>query len=515
MSQTVSTIKKLNNIRLKLLSSISDVLSKRTVISNGSTSKHYLEIPSKSSVIPHSLRLIFNGGPANLHQYCDKRHKELGPIFREYLGSNELIFIADPQLIRIVVANEGQYPHHSIPESWTFYNKVHSIQRGLFFQNGEDWMKLRRAFNKVMFHPDVVTEYNDSLIEINNDLMNNWISEEDIKSTGGSIILDDLKKDLCRWSIESTGSMLFGLRMGCVKQSASHDPRADELVDNVAAMFYETSRFQLLPVALAHRWNLGTWRRFEWASSNMLRIATDYTNENIDKARNMKPSCSLVGDLLKNETLGPEELSRSVVDLIIAAADTTSNSLQWMLYILSKHQDVQSKILAEVESLSVSSTGDPASFMDNIPYLKSFVREVLRLYPTAPFLARTLDKPIVLDGYSIPAGKPIVFSLYTTSRMERFFESPAEFKPERWLRDKDATKDVSCRAASAYASLPFGIGARMCVGRRAAELEMCLFIASFVERFESSALDDDISIKLKMVLSPSKPIRLNLKQRSR
>lgn len=507
----MASVKKLDRFKLKL---VSDVLSKQTVIKDKSSIKNYHEIPTKNNFIPHSIRLIFDGGPSYLHEHCDKRHRELGPIFREHLGANELIFLADNHMIRTVVANEGQYPHHNVPESWAFYNDIHNVQRGLFFQTGENWMKLRKAFNKVMLaDPKVMNKFNKNLVEINNDLIQYWISKSRNGSTEGSLVLDDLKKDLCRWSIESTGFMLFGRRMGCVQQSNSHDTRADELVENVAAMFSETSRFQLLPVALAQKWDLGSWRRFEEATTNMLRIASDYTKENM---RNDSSTNSLVSGLLKNEALNVEELSRSVIDLIIAAADTTSNSLQWMLYLLSKHRDVQSKILTEVQPFSSAlTTDDLNNFMDNIPYLKSFVREVYRLYPTAPFLARTLDTPIVLNGYHIPPGKPIVFSLYTTSRMEKYFENPLEFRPERWLRNGPLS-EVNCatRVNSAHASLPFGIGKRMCIGRRAAELEMCLFIASFVSRFRSSPVDEDIGIKLNMILSPSKPIVLDLEQRA-
>lgn len=80
-------------------------------------------------------------------------------------------------MIRIVVADKSRYPHHSIPASWTF--QVYNLEGGQFFQNGEDSMKPRRAFNKVMFAgPKFMTKFNDDLIETNNDLMNKLFSEE-------------------------------------------------------------------------------------------------------------------------------------------------------------------------------------------------------------------------------------------------------------------------------------------------------------------------------------------------
>ena len=65
----------------------------------------------------------------------------------------------------------------------------------------------------------------------------------------------------------------------------------------------------------------------------------------------------------------------------------------------------------------------------------------------------------------------------------------------------------------AYASPPFGVGSR--ISRRMADLEMDL-IASMVKNFEILHPDDneEITIELKMILEPSKPINLRLKPRT-
>ncbi|NXI38449.1 CP27B protein, partial [Galbula dea] len=53
---------------------------------------------------------------------------------------------------------------------------------------------------------------------------------------------------------------------------------------------------------------------------------------------------------------------------------------------------------------------------------------------------------------------------YATSRDARLFPDPDSFRPERWLC-RDSTHHP-------FASLPFGVGKRSCVGRRLAELEI-------------------------------------------
>ena len=102
------------------------------------TSAHPLDfsrIPAPRSlpILGTTLDLMAAGGAPFLHQYCDARHKSLGRLYREKIGSLDCVFVADSALIQKVYSNEGQYPVHSVPEPWTIFNELKGIQRGLFF----------------------------------------------------------------------------------------------------------------------------------------------------------------------------------------------------------------------------------------------------------------------------------------------------------------------------------------------------------------------------------------------
>lgn len=64
------------------------------------------------------------------------------------------------------------------------------------------------------------------------------------------------------------------------------------------------------------------------------------------------------------------------------------------------------------------------------------------------------------------------------SRSEAYYPRASEFLPERWLRDN---RDESLDAASAFAFLPFGLGPRMCVGKRFAQLEIETLVSKVSE----------------------------------
>lgn len=463
--------------------------------------KEFESLPASGGQVISTIKLILNGGPSNLHKYCDKLHTALGPVYRCHLGPLQLVFLADPQLIQYVIKNEGQYPHHNVPEAWQYYNQIHQTERGLFFQTGPKWRELRTTFNKVLLHDEAdLKQYSRTICEINESLFDHWLSKR-ASGASNTVSISDIKPELSKWSLEATGSILFGHKLGCVANGA--DPRANDLVDSVTEMFKETANFQLIPARIAHKLKMRRWHRFEAASASMLATANMFAREYMELAKCNTRLPSIVSKLLELGTLDSEDTRRSLVDLIIASADTTSNSLQWSIYLLSMRQDIQQKIREETRAYA----NQPEALRSNCPYLRSFLRESLRLYPTAPFLARTLDKDICLADYKIPKHTPIVFSLYTTGRSDKYFDKPNECFPERWLRQESAKV-----RATATATLPFGLGARNCVGRKAAELEVTLFLASFVQRFQCEPLQNgEVDTRLNMILCPSKPIGVSLK----
>ena len=66
-----------------------------------------------------------------------------------------------------------------------------------------------------------------------------------------------------------------------------------------------------------------------------------------------------------------------------------------------------------------------------------------------------------------------MFPTLVTGNMEKYVERAKDFLPERWMK---GTTESQLRLHP-YASLPYGHGARMCLGRRFADLEMQILFA--------------------------------------
>lgn len=97
-----------------------------------------------------------------------------------------------------------------------------------------------------------------------------------------------------------------------------------------------------------------------------------------------------------------------------------------------------------------------------------------RVYSTVIGNGRTLQEDTVICGYNIPKGIQVVFPTIVTGNMEEYCTNSSAFQPERWLKPNQGGSGGNIHP---FASLPYGYGARMCLGRRFADLEMQILLA--------------------------------------
>jgi hypothetical protein len=159
------------------------------------------------------------------------------------------------------------------------------------------------------------------------------------------------------------------------------------------------------------------------------------------------------------------DIASEVADHFLAGIDTTSDTLMFVIWALSRpeHKAYQERLLAEVDSIPSSSCnedGNPtAEIADKLPYLDAVIKETLRLYSPLPASEpRSLPTDTTIDGYKIPAGTVVSMSPYTLHRNAGVFPEPLQFKPERWLGECGDMVEMK-RWFWAFSS-----GGRMCIG---------------------------------------------------
>jgi cytochrome P450 len=168
-----------------------------------------------------------------------------------------------------------------------------------------------------------------------------------------------------------------------------------------------------------------------------------------------------------------QELRDELVTLLLAGHETTATALAWAVEEIVRRPEVLEKILAEIRAAPpAGGAGVPPAVTAPLPYLDAAIKEVLRVRPLSTLVSRIVAAPIKLREYDIPAGTYVVVSAYTLHHNPAVWDAPHEFRPERFLD----------RKPDPYAWLPFGGGARRCIGMAFALLEMRVVLATLLPR---------------------------------
>jgi cytochrome P450 len=173
------------------------------------------------------------------------------------------------------------------------------------------------------------------------------------------------------------------------------------------------------------------------------------------------------------------EVHDHVITLMMAGHETTASALAWTLHLLGRHQDVQRRLQAEVDTLG----GRPPGFGDlaALRYTRAVISEAIRLYPPAWLIGRTTTADLKLGGWQLPAGSIAAVSPLLLHHDPRWFPDPVTFDPGRWL-------DPGRQAAPRHAYLPFGTGPRACIGEQFAWAEATTVLAVLAQTWAFGAV---------------------------
>jgi cytochrome P450 len=109
-------------------------------------------------------------------------------------------------------------------------------------------------------------------------------------------------------------------------------------------------------------------------------------------------------------------------------------------------------------------------------FTEQVVSEALRLYPPAYAIGRQALTDCEIGGYHVPAGTTVYVSPWVMHRDPRWFDDPQAFRPERWAGSL-------AKELPRFAYMPFGGGARICIGNRFAMMEAVLILATVARQF--------------------------------
>lgn len=280
----------------------------------------------------------------------------------------------------------------------------------------------------------------------------------------------DVFDEMVRATFEVISDVTFS-GSGTMDSDAVHKA-IDAYIDQTA----RTSLFDILGVP--------TWvpRLSRLFGPNSLKQMKAIADESINRRRDSgpKPVPDLLDLLMDGQDpktdrqMNPSELRDNLLTFIVAGHETTALTLGWALYLCAFDPEVQEKLRAEAQSVLKGETAT-ADHVADLPYCEQVIKETLRLYPPAAFLARTAQEDDELCGREIRRKDTIMLPVYALHRNELLWDNPDAFDPDRFGEGADYDR---------FSWLPFGDGPRVCIGSHFAMVEAKIILSTLISRFK-------------------------------
>ncbi len=394
---------------------------------------------------------------AGFLNYIGELWQKYGDVFQINILNRHMLVAMHPDAVRqINVTNRQNYDKL---ESYDVVRK-YILGNGLLASNGELWRRQRKLMSP-FYTPKGVQAYGEIMLKDGYRLLERWshmdgqtveIGEEMTYVTAAIILraMFSMKTDeeiigmkkavetIIGYSSNNQTGIMIPLWIPTQKNREYRKARAmvHTYIDSLIA------RRRSLPEA-------------EWPNDLLTRLM---------QARDEETGEPMSENLLRDES----------ITTFFAGHETTARTLTYTWYALASNPNVAEKLHNELDTV----LGDRTPTLEDLhhlPYTLQVIKEVLRLYPPAPFYVRDSIAEDELEGFNTQ-GLPVLLSPYYTHRHPEFWENPLEFNPDRWTPDQEANRHP-------YAYHPFAAGQRVCIGNNFSLLESHILLSLLAREY--------------------------------
>lgn len=389
--------------------------------------------------------------------------REYGDIFQVKIGPRRLVFVMHPDMVEHV--NIGARSRY---EKMASYDAVRAFLtgQGLVASTGDLWRRQRKLMAP-FFTPKGIRAYGDLMLRDSLRFSDHF---HDLAGAG-------LEVEMGEEMTQITASIILKAMF-----SSDTIDSLDQMPGAVATMVdFVNRRSNGLPVPLWLPTRIN--KDYRAARSLVYRavaglIAERRAQPDLEAddllARLMAAKDPETGERMSETLLRDEALTT-----FFAGHETTARTMTFTWYALAANPRIAARLHAELDE----ALGERAPTMEDLrklPYTLQVVKEVLRLYPAAPFYVRDAVEDDVMAGYDIKAGTAVMLSPYYTHRHPQFWREPENFEPDRF-REGEAPRH-------GHAYHPFATGGRVCIGNNFSLLESHILLAVLAQRFEPRLL---------------------------
>lgn len=404
---------------------------------------------------------IFNG---DFFGHLLELTRQYGELVRFRWGQQLFHLVTNPDDLKEVFITDRET--YIRGEVWSPFKALMG-ENGLITTEGLRWQQERRTA-RPMFSQQQLDAETDDIVEI----VDEYIERLCHRSADERFsVIEDMKEITLRVILKK----LF---------SAGHDDRSRQLMAllkpiddlwNVPLRFIMSANPSAAQFADADQFR----HHYSRIMAELDPLVFSYVDEHLAAA---EPSDDLAGHYLRSEllqTMPPaaarQYLRDMAVTILLTGFDTTSAALFWTIHLLASHPAQQAELHRELGGLNLASLNP--ELLASATYLQAVIHESLRLYPPVWYVGREVTRPATLRGCEIPQGSFILASPYVVHRNPRVWSDATAFRPERFL-------NVTGSPFNLPGYLPFGMGARYCIGRPLAMHEIGIVIARLFDKFE-------------------------------
>ncbi|MEZ4593646.1 MAG: cytochrome P450 [Chloroflexota bacterium] len=418
--------------------------------------------------------------------------KKYGDLVYFRLAHLHTYLVAHPDLIREVLVTQSD-KFEKAPLDKSILGKF--LGNGLLTSDG-DFHRRQRRLAQPAFHSKRIHNYAQVMVDYANQIMGGWHNEAVVDITEEMMHLTMLIVSKTLFDADAiTGSgdtaEIIGSAMEDLQAVSNRDyqrgvslpnwvPTADNRLRNRAVAEFNKVMDQIIVGRRKTAVNNQVEDTGDLLSMLMLSVDED------------------------GEFMDDKQLRDEVATLFAAGHETTSNALSWTWFLLAQHPKVEAKLHAELDEV-LDGRQPTLADLPNLPYSLQIIKEAIRLYPPAWILnGRLALEDVELGGYTIPKGSTVFISPYVMHHLPQYFDEPEAFKPERFTPEFE-------KSLPKFAYMPFGGGARVCIGNAFAMMEAQLILATIAQKQRLTlAQTEPVQYNTQITLTPKNGIQMKV-----
>ncbi|MGC8485315.1 MAG: cytochrome P450 [Candidatus Baltobacteraceae bacterium] len=406
-----------------------------------------------------------------------------GAVAAFQLPFRRFLFLNDPSQIKDVLVTQ----QHAFVKSEGGRALRRLLGNGLLTSEEPEHRQMRRIVQPA-FHRERIAAYARAMLEH----ARRWCEEHADTTT------IEMHSSMSELTLRIASETLFGVDAGERASEVRAALRAtmESYPSGIGPLGQIRSRLGFLPVT----------RRFNEARARLDEIVYGLIAQRRASAETGGDALSLLiaaEDAEDGYRPSDRQVRDEALTLFLAGHETTANALLWTWYLLAHHPEVERRLHDEVDGADFSR--DPMELWASLEYTRRVFRESMRLYPPAWIFGREAREPVKLvGGYDVDAGTTVLIAPLVLHRRPDLFPDPERFDPERWLRGDTPQ----------FAYVPFGGGARRCIGEEFAWTEGVLVLATLARAFRFTLCDErELETVALVTLRPKGPVAMRATRR--